>query len=176
MFKRLAAFLLAIMYAFGISYIKPAYAEDITPIPTEIVETIKEDTSTSFPIEIEPSPTIEVIEEIPTPQVFEDVISLTEELVEFDDEDYGHIEPDLLNRRVYIDMVQTPLHYGEEALLVAVLVDFAPTDNIMFIWYRSTDGGDSWEHIPEATDQIYSFILTKENINYLYQVTVMLTN
>jgi len=153
--KRLAAFLLAIMYAFGISYIKPAYAEDITPIPTEIVE---------------------VIEETPTPQIFEDVISLTEELVEFDDEDYGHIEPDLLNRRVYIDMVQTPLHYGEEALLVAVLVDFAPTDNIMFTWYRSTNGGDSWEHIPEATDQIYSFILTKENINYLYQVTVMLTN
>lgn len=155
MLKRLAAFLLAIMYAFGISYIKPAYAEDITPIPTEIVETI---------------------EEIPTPQIFEDVISLTEELVEFDDEDYGHIEPDLLNRHVYIDMVQTPLHYNEEALLVAVLVDFAPTDNIMFIWYRSTDGGDSWEHIPEATDQVYSFILTKENINYLYQVTVMLTN
>jgi len=153
--KRLAAFLLAIMYAFGISYIKPAYAEDITPIPTEIVE---------------------VIEETPTPQIFEDVISLTEELVEFDDEDYGHIEPDLLNRHVYIDMVQTPLHYGEEALLVAVLVDFAPTDNIMFIWYRSTDGGDSWERIPEATDQIYSFILTKENINYFYQVTVMLTN
>ena len=94
-----------------------------------------------------------------------------EDVIEIDDDDWGQIDPDMFERKVYIEMVQEPCYYGDEVILVAILVDFQPEDNPTFEWQYSIDC-EEWFTLENETDQIYRFIISHENAEYYYRVVV----
>lgn len=132
LFKRIAAFLLALLLCFSPMCMRTAYAADEHPAtPTDIYE----------------------------------------ELVEFDDDDWGSIEPTMFERKVYIEMAQDPVYYGDEVTLIAILVDFQPEDNPVFEWQHSIDC-EEWETIADENHQTYTFTITPENAGWYYRVVV----
>lgn len=96
---------------------------------------------------------------------------LYEEIVEFEDDDFGYIDPALIERKVYIDFLQKPLYYGDEVILIAILVDFKPEDNPTFEWQYSIDC-EEWNIIENENKQTYAFIITHDNENLYYRVVV----
>ena len=96
---------------------------------------------------------------------------LYEEIVEFEDDDFGYIDPQLIERKVYIDFLHQPEFYGDEVILIAILVDFHEDDEPTFEWQYSSDCAE-WETIQNENNQTYSFILDHDNVNYYYRVVV----
>lgn len=94
-----------------------------------------------------------------------------EELVEFEDDDCGHIDPEFLERKVYISFLQEPKYYGDEVILIAILVDFKPEDNPTFEWQHSFDC-ENWEVIANETEQTFKFVITPANADQYYRVVV----
>jgi len=94
-----------------------------------------------------------------------------EELVEFDDDDWGEIVPGMFERKVYIEMEQNAVYYGDEVRLIAILVDFQPEDTPTFEWQYSIDC-ETWETIENENHQTYTFVITKENVGLYYRVVV----
>lgn len=105
---------------------------------------------------------------------YNDVATPTDiEYVEIADDDFGYIEPELIHRQVYIDVLQEAVYYGDELILIAILVDFKPEDNPRFQWqYTDDETFEIWHNIDDATEQTYKFIVTKENADYWYRVVV----
>lgn len=91
----------------------------------------------------------------------------------FDDNDYGSIDIELLERKVYLDYLKKPEYYGDEVILVAILVDFRAEDKYYFEWEESEDG-ENWWLIPDAAEQTYGFILDSFNANHYWRVKVIL--
>ena len=131
LFKRIAAFLLALLLIFSPMCMRTAYAAENPATPTDIYE----------------------------------------ELVEFDDEDWGSISPAMFERKVYIEMAQNSVYYGDEITLIAILVDFQPEDNPVFEWQHSIDCKE-WETIADEHHQTYTFTITPENADWYYRVVV----
>lgn len=96
---------------------------------------------------------------------------LYEEIVEFEDDDFGYISPELIERKVYIDFLQEPHYYGDEVILIAILVDFQPEDNPAFEWQYSIDC-EEWNVIENENEQTYAFIITHDNADWYYRVVV----
>jgi hypothetical protein len=97
---------------------------------------------------------------------------LIEDYIEIDDEDFGQINPSLLHRQVFLQWMKEPSHLGEELTLVAILIDFLPTDIYTFSWEYSLDC-ETWFSIDEHK-QTYTFILDNTNIHYYWRVKVTL--
>lgn len=132
LFKRIAAFLLALLLCFSPMCMRAAYAVDgHSATPTDMYE----------------------------------------ELVEFDDDDWGSIDPAMFERKIYIEMAQNPVYYGDEVTLIAILVDFHPEDNPVFEWQYSIDC-EEWETIADENHQTYTFTITPENAGWYYRVVV----
>ena len=131
LFKRIAAFLLALLLIFSPMCMRTAYAAENPATPTDIYE----------------------------------------ELVEFDDDDWGSISPAMFERKVYIEMAQNSVCYGDEITLIAILVDFQPEDNPVFEWQHSIDC-KKWETIADEYHQTYTFTITHENADWYYRVVV----
>ena len=94
---------------------------------------------------------------------------LTEnELVEIEDNDYGQIEPILIERKVYI----SPSYENDKVVFTAVLVDFQPNDVVTFTWQYTEDKQSDWITINNETQQVYSFIPDAVNSTYFYRVVV----
>ena len=143
--KRIAAFTVAVMYAIGTCYIQPVRADEAIFEPPAIVES------------------------------YSDVVDIDEDLIEIEDDNWGYSDIEH-ERKIYIDMANMDtLHYGDEIVLTAILVDFDPEDKLIFIWQYSDDEGDTWYTMIDQADQIYKFILTKDNVDRLYRVQVLLT-
>ena len=94
-----------------------------------------------------------------------------EDLMVFEDDEWGYIDPEIFERKVYIDFLHEPQHYGDECILIAILVDFQPYDNPTFEWQYSTNC-EEWIKLEGQTEKTYSFIIDKENIGYYYRVVV----
>ena len=88
----------------------------------------------------------------------------------FEPNDWGQINIEF-ERKVYIDFLQTPIEYGDEAILVAVLVDFHPNDKCEFIWEESENGNEWWT-ITNENNQTYSFIFDETNAGHYWRVKV----
>lgn len=95
-----------------------------------------------------------------------------EEIYEiFEDDDYGYIEH--FDRQVFLDFLKEPTYYGEEVTLVAILVNFLPTDIYTFEWEYSKDA-EVWYIIQNEHEQTYTFIIDRLNCAYWWRVKVTL--
>ena len=94
-----------------------------------------------------------------------------EEYYTFEDDDYGSIAVELLERKVYLQFLKEPTYYGEEVTLVAILVDFRENDICHFEWEESLDG-ETWWVIVGETEQTYTFTITHSNIDHYWRVKV----
>lgn len=97
---------------------------------------------------------------------------IKEELVEFDDDDWGYIDIKF-ERKVYIVADGKPERYGDQITLIAVLVDFQEDDIYTFSWQYAAKLPD-WVFIEDEHEQTYTFILNETNILYWYRVIVEL--
>lgn len=97
--------------------------------------------------------------------------NLYEEYMEFDDDDFGYIDPNTIERKVFIDFLQRPEKYGDEVILIAILMDFHPNDNPIFEWQYSSDC-ENWEIFENENEKTLTFILTPENIHWYCRVIV----
>lgn len=87
-----------------------------------------------------------------------------------EDDDFGYIEH--FDRKVFLDYLKRPSFYeGEEIILVAILVDFKPTDIYTFDWEYSEDSV-IWYIIQDAHEQTYTFILDQDTRAYWWRVKV----
>ena len=81
-----------------------------------------------------------------------------EDYIEIEDDDFGHIDPELLERKVFLTWLNEPIYYNEEVTLVAILMDFLPTDTYTFTWEYSEDG-INWIEIEGEHEQMYTFVI-----------------
>jgi len=96
-----------------------------------------------------------------------------EEYCTFEDDDYGYISSELIERKVFLQFLKEPTYYGDEVTLVAILVDFHENDIYRFEWEESEDGEEWWEIIG-ADEQTYTFIVDHENVTHYWRVIVIL--
>ena len=94
-----------------------------------------------------------------------------EDYIEIEDDDFGHIDPELLERKVFLTWLTEPIYYNEEVTLVAVLMDFLPADTYTFTWEYSEDG-INWIEIEDEHEQMYTFIIDEINVHYYWRVKV----
>lgn len=95
------------------------------------------------------------------------------DLVEFEDDDAGYIDRSLIERKVFLDWLVKPTHYGDEITLIAILIDFLPTDVYTFIWQYSLDC-EEWFDIEDEHEQTYTFIFERTTQDYYFRVVVIL--
>ena len=96
---------------------------------------------------------------------------LLEDYIEIEDDDFGYIDPELLERKVFLTWLTEPIYYNEEVTLVAILMDFLPTDIYTFTWEYSEDG-INWIEIEGEHEQMYTFIIDEINVHYYWRVKV----
>ena len=96
-----------------------------------------------------------------------------EEYYTFEDDDYGYISLELIERKVFLEFLKEPTYYGDEVTLVAVLVDFRENDIYRFEWEES-ENGEEWWVIVGADEQTYTFIIDHENVTHYWRVKVIL--
>lgn len=94
-----------------------------------------------------------------------------EDYIEIEDDDFGYIEPELLERKVFLTWLTEPSYYYEEVTLVAILMDFLPTDTYTFTWEYSLDC-ENWIEIEGEHEQMYTFIIDEINVHYYWRVKV----
>jgi len=94
-----------------------------------------------------------------------------EDWIELEDDDFGSIDSELLERRVFLTWLTEPSYYYEEVTLIAVLMDFLPTDTYTFTWEYSEDG-ENWLEIDGEHEQTYTFIIDEINCHYYWRVKV----
>ena len=94
-----------------------------------------------------------------------------EDYIEIEDDDFGHIDPELLERKVFLTWLNEPIYYNEEVTLVAILMDFLPTDTYTFTWEYSEDG-INWIEIEGEHEQMYTFVIDEINVHYYWRVKV----
>ena len=96
-----------------------------------------------------------------------------EEYCTFEDDDYGYISLELIERKVFLEFLKEPTDYGDEATLIAILMDFRENDIYHFEWEESKDG-EEWWVIVGADEQTYTFIIDYENVTHYWRVKVIL--
>lgn len=97
---------------------------------------------------------------------------ISEEYAFFEDDDFGYIDPNIIEKKVFIVYDEKPLYFGEEVTLIAVLMDFPPAD-YSFVWEFSENGED-WSEVENENKQTYTFLLNERNYAYSWRVTVIL--
>ena len=93
------------------------------------------------------------------------------DLIEIEDDDFGSIDSELLERKVFLNWLTEPKYYHEEVTLIAVLMDFLPTDTYTFTWEYSEDS-ENWIEIEGEHEQTYTFIIDEINCHYYWRVKV----
>lgn len=97
---------------------------------------------------------------------------LEEEYMIFEDDDFGYIDPSIIERKVYLEFLKEPIYYGDEVTLVAILVDFHENDIYRFEWEESEDG-ETWWSIVGENEQTYTFTIDHSNIDHYWRVKVI---
>jgi hypothetical protein len=106
----------------------------------------------------------------------EEVI-IPEEIVEIEDDDWGHIDEELLPREVHISFLTEPRYFGDEATLVVTLINFKPEDEYTIYWQYCTDfdvNDPVWNTIEGEHGRLYTFTVDKTNYLYGYRVLVQM--
>ena len=101
-----------------------------------------------------------------------DSLATPTDLCEFDDNDWGNIDFEL-ERKVYLELLNNQIFYGQNVTLVAILVDFKDTDIYYFQWEES-ENGEEWWIIQDENQNTYTFILDQSNITHYWRVKVIL--
>lgn len=96
-----------------------------------------------------------------------------EEYYTFEDDDYGSIEVELLERKVFLQFLKEPTYYGDEVTLIAILVDFREDDIYRFEWEESEDG-ETWWIIVGENEQTYTFTIDHFNVDHYWRVKVII--
>lgn len=101
-----------------------------------------------------------------------DSLATPTDLCEFDDNDWGNIDFEL-ERKVYLELLNNQIFYGQNVTLVAILIDFKDTDIYYFQWEES-ENGEEWWVIQDENQNTYTFILDQSNITHYWRVKVIL--
>ena len=101
-----------------------------------------------------------------------DSLATPTDLYEFDDNDWGNIDFEL-ERKVYLELLNNQIFYGQNVTLVAILIDFKDTDIYYFQWEES-ENGEEWWVIQDENQNTYTFILDQSNITHYWRVKVIL--
>lgn len=94
-----------------------------------------------------------------------------DDLEYFEDDEWGYVDSEMIERQVFVEAMREPTYYGEEITLIAILMNFHPDDVYYIEWEESADEIE-WELIPNANSKIYKFILTRENATHSWRVKV----
>ena len=100
----------------------------------------------------------------------EEVETADDELVEIED-----LETPLgaAPMTVRVEMsVDGTASYGAEITLTAEILGCEPGE-VIIRWQYSPDGGETVVTVPEADGMVYSFILSEENMGYLWRAVVI---
>lgn len=103
---------------------------------------------------------------------YSDSLTTPTDLCEFDDNDWGNIDFEL-ERKVYLELLNNQIFYGQNVTLVAILIDFKDTDIYYFQWEES-ENGEEWWTIQDENQNTYTFILDQSNITHYWRVKVIL--
>lgn len=103
---------------------------------------------------------------------YSDSLATPTDLCEFDDNDWGNIDFEL-ERKVFLELLNNQIFYGQNVTLVAILVDFKDTDIYYFQWEES-ENGEEWWIIQDENQNTYTFILDQSNITHYWRVKVIL--
>lgn len=103
---------------------------------------------------------------------YSDSLTTPTDLCEFDDNDWGNIDFEL-ERKVYLELLNNQIFYGQNVTLVAILIDFKDTDIYYFQWEES-ENGEEWWIIQDENQNTYTFILDQSNITHYWRVKVIL--
>lgn len=103
---------------------------------------------------------------------YSDSLATPTDLYEFDDNDWGNIDFEL-ERKVYLELLNNQIFYGQNITLVAILIDFKDTDIYYFQWEES-ENGEEWWIIQDENQNTYTFILDQSNITHYWRVKVIL--
>ena len=88
---------------------------------------------------------------------------------ELEEIDWGEIQIPF-ERKVFVNFTLD----GNEVTLIAILVDFLPTDQLRFIWqYSPEDDLLNWIDIEGATERTYTFLYDEDHL-FWYRVIVVL--
>ena len=91
------------------------------------------------------------------------------EYMEFEDDDFGHIDASLLTPKVFIEMSPEYVNLYDEITLTAILIDIP---NEHYIEWETSEDCEHWVIIEGEHEQTYLFILTPENMNNWWRVRV----
>jgi len=89
------------------------------------------------------------------------------EIIEIADDDFGHIE--YATPKVFLEMSPEIVHMGDEITLTAILMDFP--EDVTIYWEYSNNCVD-WFVIEGEHENLYTFILTPDNLGYYWRVRV----
>ena len=103
---------------------------------------------------------------------YSDSLATPTDLCEFDDNDWGNIDFEL-ERKVFLELLNNQIFYGQKVTLVAILIDFKDTDIYYFQWEES-ENGEEWWTIQNENQNTYTFILDQSNITHYWRVKVIL--
>lgn len=157
--------------------------EESSETPTEFIEISEEVLATPVPepeLEQEPEPEEEepiVEEEISEDEIESEEVIVPEEIVEIAEGDWGYVDPEIIPREVHITFLTEPKYFGDEATIVATLVNFRPEDNYTIYWQYCTDATldePDWITIEGENSRLYSFIVDRDNYQYGYRVLVQM--
>lgn len=100
-----------------------------------------------------------------------DALTNEDDLEYFEDDEWGYVDSEMIERQVFVEAMREPTYYGEEITLIAILMNFRPDDVYYIEWEESADEIE-WELIPNANSKIYKFILTRENATHSWRAKV----
>ena len=75
------------------------------------------------------------------------------------------------NHWVELDVIKDPHYIGDNAILELKLINYAPGEILKVEWEWTLDE-ETWYTIPDANELIYDFIVTEENVLYIYHGVV----
>lgn len=116
-------------------------------------------------------------EEISEDEIESEEVIVPEEIVEIAEGDWGYVDPEIIPREVHITFLTEPKYFGDEATIVATLVNFRSEDIYTIYWQYCTDATldePDWITIEGENSRLYSFIVDKDNYQYGYRVLVQM--
>lgn len=94
-----------------------------------------------------------------------------DELVEIDDDDWGHIDEEYFERQVFISLEKSPNYLGDTAIFVAILINFKPED-LYTIYWQYSENKTEWTNIENEHSNVLEIIIDKNNCLYYWRVCI----
>ena len=66
------------------------------------------------------------------------------------------------------------VYFGSGVEMKAAIENFSEDDNYSIQWKYSPDKGENFYDIEEENELVYSYVLDRDNINYIWRIVIML--